>query len=98
MFSVAIESFFDPALTIDGKPYSVWKYEQIIKEEVYIMLLSEGGISINDLEERPINDRRLIMSALQQINETKKRTMEDARMRRKANIDSAKANQSHRRK
>jgi hypothetical protein len=71
-------------LIINGKTYSAWRYEEIVKEQILITLLSQGGISLNDTRNLPINDRRIILNTLRKVSEDKKKKFEEAKERRKA--------------
>lgn len=70
-------NFFEPNLIIKGKPYKVWRYEEILKEQLLIGVLSKGAISIEDTNNLPINDRRILLSTLQKAEEDKARRLED---------------------
>ncbi len=49
---------------INGKPYKVHRYEQILEKHLLITLLSEHSISFNDLENMPLLDRDFIFDKL----------------------------------
>ena len=72
-------------MIINGKPYSAWRYEEIIKEQILITFLSQGGISLNDTRNLPINDRRIILNTLRKVSEDKKKQYEEAKEKRRAN-------------
>ena len=62
---------------IKGQPYSSWKYEQILKEQLLISYLSKGAISISDTNKLPINDRNVLLVTLKKIEEDKRKRMEE---------------------
>ena len=69
-----ILNFFDADGIINGKPAKVFKYEEILKEQLLISFLSDGNISLTELNNFPVNDRRIILTTLQYLaNEKKKR-------------------------
>lgn len=75
-------NFFEPNLIIDkgpnkGKPYKVWRYEEILKEQLLISVLSKGGVSLEDTNNLPINDRRILLTTLQKAEDDKAKRLED---------------------
>lgn len=80
-------NFFEPRAIINGKPYKSWKYEEILKEQMLIGILSKGAISIQDTNDLPINDRRILLTTLQKAEDEKAKRMEELR-----NMKPAKSN------
>ena len=74
-----VANFFEPDRIINGKPYKVWKYEEILKEQLLIGILSKGACPINVSNELPVNDRRILLNTLQQVEEEKLKRLEDAK-------------------
>lgn len=72
-------NFFEPALTIKGQPYKSWRYEEVLKEQLLIGVLSKGAISLDDTNKLPINDRRILLSTLQKAEDDKAKKLEDLR-------------------
>ena len=70
-------------MIINGKPYCVWKYEEVLKEQLLITFLSQGGISLEDTRHLPINDRRILLSTLRQVSDEKRKRFEEAREKRR---------------
>ena len=75
-------NFFEPNQIIDkgpnkGKPYKVWRYEEILKEQLLIGVLSKGAVSLEDTNNLPINDRRILLSTLQKAEDEKAKRLED---------------------
>ena len=75
-------NFFEPNQIIDkgpnkGKPYKVWKYEEVLKEQLLIGVLSKGAVSLEDTNNLPINDRRILLTTLQKAEDDKARRLED---------------------
>jgi hypothetical protein len=70
-------NFFEPAQIINGKPYKVWKYEEVLKEQLLIGVLSKGAVSLEDTNNLPINDRRILLNTLQKAENDKIRRLED---------------------
>lgn len=64
-------NFFDLPLIYKGRPYRYTQYEEILKEQLLITLLSKGGVTISETADMPIVDRKIILKTLQDI-ETKK--------------------------
>lgn len=81
MYSPTV-NFFEPEKIINGKPYKVWKYEEVLKEQLLIGILSKGACPINVSNELPVNDRRILLSTLQQVEEEKAKRLEDAKQLR----------------
>lgn len=77
-----IESFFDPAWIVNGKPYNSFMYEQILKEQLIIAYLSKGAITLTETNDMPINDRRILLATLQQAEEDKKKRLEELKQQR----------------
>ncbi len=67
---------------IKGQPYSSWKYEQILKEQLLISYLSKGAISITDTNKMPINDRNVLLTTLRKIEEDKRKRLEELKKSR----------------
>ena len=57
---------------INGKPYKALKYESILKEQLLINQLTQGGISIEETNNMPIPDRKILLTTLQKVEEDKK--------------------------
>ena len=71
-------NFFDPPWTIKGKPYKVFQYEEILKEQMLITTLSQGGISIEDTNNLPISDRVLLLHTLIDMEQQKRDAINNA--------------------
>jgi len=67
---------------IKGKPYSSYRYEQVLKEELFIACLSKGAVSISEIENLPINDRVILLSTLRQAEEDKKKYLQQLKEQR----------------
>lgn len=67
---------------IDGQPYSFYRYEQILKEQLLIAYLSEGAITITETDNMPIHDRKLLLDTLRQAEEEKKKKLEELKKER----------------
>lgn len=74
-----MKSFFEPAQIINGKPYKVWKYEEVLKEQLLIGILSKGACPINVSNDLPVNDRRILLITLQQAQEERRKQLEISR-------------------
>lgn len=68
---------------IEGRPYNSVKYEQILKEQLLISYLSKGAVSISDTSQLPINDRKILLNTLKQVEETKKKRYEEMKESKK---------------
>ena len=68
---------------IKGQPYTFIKYEEILKEQLYISYLSKGAVTITETNGMPIHDRKLLLQTLQQIEEAKKKKIEEMNNERK---------------
>lgn len=73
-------SFFDPALTDEQK---FQKYEYILKEQLLIAYISKGAITITETNDMPIHDRKILLQTLRQIEEDKKKKLDELREKRK---------------
>ena len=67
---------------IDGQPYSFYRYEQILKEQLLIAYLSKGAITITETDNMPIHDRKLLLDTLRQAKEEKKKKLEELKKER----------------
>ena len=79
-FYCQINSFFDPALT-DEQRFE--KYEYILKEQLLIAYLSKGAITVTELNNMPIHDRKVLLNTLRQIEEDKKKKIAEMKEKRK---------------
>lgn len=77
-----MESFFDPSLIIHNLPYKSYKYEQTLKEQLLIAYLSKGAVTISEVADMPIPDRKIILSTLRQVQDAVKRNAEERVSRR----------------
>ena len=77
-------NFFDPALTIDGQPYKSYMYERVLKEELLIAYLSKGSTSVSEIDEMPINDRKILLLTLRQAEEERKKKIAERQEKIKA--------------
>lgn len=64
-------------VTIEGKPYKVWKYEEVLKEQLLIGILSKGACPIDTTNDLPVNDRRILLSTLQKVEKEKQKKYEE---------------------
>jgi hypothetical protein len=78
-----MESFFDPSLTIHNLPYKSYKYENVLKEQLLIAYLSKGAVTISEVADMPIPDRKIILSTLRQVQDAMKRNAEEQAERRR---------------
>lgn len=67
---------------INGQPYSSWKYEQVLKEQLLIAYLSKGAVTISDTNSMPINDRHVLLTTLKKIEDDKRKKLEEAEKHR----------------
>ena len=44
-------------MLINGEPYKVWKYKNELSKNLVIATLSEGAISLSDIDSMPLLDR-----------------------------------------
>lgn len=70
-------------MTVNGKPYKSYKYEQVLKELLLIAYLSKGAITVTELNELPINDRKILLTTLRQTEEAKKKKLEELQDKRR---------------
>jgi hypothetical protein len=68
---------------IDGQPYSFFMYEQILKEQLLIAWMSKGAITVTELNDLPIHDRKLLLDTLRQAKEEHDKKIEEAKQNRK---------------
>lgn len=62
----------------DGRTYKHHKYDNIVKEQVIISYMSNGTISIQDLDEMCPYDRKLVANTLKEIKDEEKTAMGNA--------------------
>ena len=72
-------------MIINNKPYKVWKYEEILKEQLLIGFLSQGSCQAEFTNNLPINDRRILLTTLQRVESEKAKKREEIRQLRQAN-------------
>lgn len=70
---------------IDGIPYSSYKYEQILKEQLLIAYLSKGAVTLSETSDLPINDRKILLTTLRKAEEERKKKLEEIKEARKFN-------------
>lgn len=59
----------------DGRTYKHHKYDSILKEQVIISYMSNGTITIEDLDEMCPYDRTLIVNTLKEIRDQENKVM-----------------------
>lgn len=69
-------------MIINGKSYKAYKYEEVLKEQLLIGFLSDGIVSINDTNDLPVNDRRILLSTLQKIKDEERKYREELKIQR----------------
>ena len=79
-----MENFFEPDVIIEGKPYKVWRYEEVLKEQLLIGILSKGACTVDTTNDLPVNDRRILLTTLQKVEDEKKKRLEEMRETRNA--------------
>lgn len=62
---------------INGRPYSSYKYEQVLKEQLLIAYLSKGAVTLSETNDLPINDRKILLNTLRQVEEEKKKRIQE---------------------
>lgn len=70
-------------MIIDGQPYSFFRYEQILKEQLLIAFLSKGAVTLTETNDLPIHDRKILLDTLRQADEERKKKMEELEASRK---------------
>ena len=75
-------SFFEPRILIEGKPLNVIKYEEILKEQLLIGILSKGAVPLDTTNDLPVNDRRILLTTLQKVEDEKRKRYEDLKQQR----------------
>lgn len=71
-------------MIINGKPYKVWKYEEVLKEQLLIGFLSQGSCQPDFTNDLPVNDRRILLTTLQRVENEKAKKREELKMQRQA--------------
>lgn len=61
------QNFFDPLLTSDGQPFAQVKYKSIVKEQVTLSYLTNGGVTYGDSDNMTPYERELAIQAMQEI-------------------------------
>ena len=77
-----MKTFFEQDVIINGKSYKAYKYEEVLKEQLLIGFLSDGIVSINDTNDLPVNDRRILLSTLQKIKDEERKYREELKLQR----------------
>ena len=77
-----MKTFFEQDVIINGKSYKAYKYEEVLKEQLLIGFLSDGIVSINDTNDLPVNDRRILLSTLQKIKDEERKYREELKIQR----------------
>lgn len=70
-------SFFEPRILIKDKPLTVIKYEEVLKEQLLIGILSKGAVTLSETNDLPVNDRRILLTTLQKAEDEKRQRIED---------------------
>jgi hypothetical protein len=70
-------------LTIHNLPYKSYKYENVLKEQLLIAYLSKGAVTISEVADMPIPDRKIILTTLRQVQDAIKRNAEERAESRK---------------
>jgi hypothetical protein len=68
---------------INGRPYSSYKYEQVLKEQLLIAYLSKGAVTLSETNDLPINDRKILLNTLRQVEEEEKKRIQEIKDARK---------------
>lgn len=67
---------------IDGEPYKVHRYHQLLEKNLVITLLSEHSISMSDIDNMPILDRDFVYDKLVERQEAIKKRLEEQKAQR----------------
>ena len=70
---------------INGKPYKVHRYHQLLQKHMVMCLLSEHSITMTDIDNMPLLDRDYIYDKLLERQEKIKKDLEERRAKREAN-------------
>ena len=69
---------------IEGKPLATRKYEEVLKEQLLIGILSKGAVTLTETNDLPVNDRQILLNTLQKVEDEKRRKLEDMQKQRQA--------------
>ena len=75
------QSFLDPQLTSDGKPYGPVRYKQIVQERYIIS--KQAHISYSDTGKMTPSERKMILQFLVEDSRREKEALEKAKSGRK---------------
>jgi len=67
---------------IEGEPYKVHRYHQLLEKNLVITLLSEHSISMSDIDNMPILDRDFVYDKLVERQEAIKKRLEEQKAQR----------------
>lgn len=67
---------------IEGKPLSVIKYEEVLKQQLLIGILSKGAVPLDATNDLPVNDRRILLTTLQKVEDEKRQRYEELKQQR----------------
>lgn len=77
-------SFFEPRILIKDKPLTVLKYEEVLKEQLLIGILSKGAVTLTETNDLPVNDRRILLKTLQDVEDEKRHKLEEIQQQRQS--------------
>lgn len=66
---------------IKDKPLTVIKYEEVLKEQLLIGILSKGAVTLSETNDLPVNDRRILLTTLQKAEDEKRQRIEEMKQK-----------------
>lgn len=62
---------------INNKPYNVWKYENILEQSMFITRMSEGSITLTDIDNMTLKDRDFYYESLIELNKKRQEMLKE---------------------
>jgi len=70
-------------LIVNNKPFHLWKYESLLEQNLFIVKVSEGAITLNDIDNMCLKDKEFYYEHLLEMKQKEKKMLESMRSGRK---------------
>lgn len=67
---------------INNKPYNVWKYENLLEQNMFITRSSEGAITLTDIDNMSLKDRDYYYESLMELNKQRQEMYKEIKNKR----------------
>lgn len=68
---------------INNKPYNVWRYENLLEKNMFIARMSEGTITLTDIDNMTLKDRDYYYESLIELNKKRQEVLKEKSKRNK---------------